>query len=457
MQKIFRPLAVAVTLAAPGAVFAQGTGGPPRPPPVIENLPTVPTAVTLPTLSAEVEGPGPMFDSAPSQAPGLDMRHFNYETHEYFVSGTADGKPYTTRVVVRRPADDRKFSGLVLAESMHISGAAHAFEYTSVYTMNAGHAAVEILTTSPRQFTAFNQARYEKLAIADGQADDILAQVGALIKSKNGPLAGLTVRKMVMSGTSMSSGTLINYLPAHMVYRTPDMKVIYDGFYPTSTGSTIREIDVPLIQMPTMHEFETNVPRRQDSDEPGKQYRLYEVSGVGHVDSRENVRLLPNPCVKPLSTLPTQAYFAIGLHHLMRWVDEGIPPPRAPRILLDRDVTNDGSTMALDQHGNPQGGIRNPYVDVPIAKYAPFNVVKEPVIENASAYVTANGLQGAQTMCRLSAYQEPMSKDALRKLYGSKRNYVRMFEARLDELEKAGWSLPVYREVILADARAVDF
>jgi hypothetical protein len=216
-------------------------------------------------------------------------------------------------------------------------------------------------------------------------------------------------------------------------------------------------VDVPLIQMPTMHEFETNVPRRQDSDEPGKQYRLYEVSGVGHVDSRENVRLLPNPCVKPLSTLPTQAYFAIGLHHLMRWVDEGVPPPRAPRVLLDRDVTNDGSTMALDEHGNPLGGIRNPYVDVPIAKYAPVNVAKEPVIENASAYVTANGLQGAQTMCRLSAYQEPMSKDALRKLYGSKRNYVRMFEARLDELEQAGWSLPVYRNLILADANAVDF
>ena len=40
---------------------------------------------------------------------------------------------------------------------------------------------------------------------------------------------------MVLSlAPRMSSGTLINYLPAHMVYRTPDMQRIYDGFLPTS-------------------------------------------------------------------------------------------------------------------------------------------------------------------------------------------------------------------------------
>jgi hypothetical protein len=260
-----------------------------------------------------------------------------------------------------------------------------------------------------------------------------------------------------MSGTSMSSGTLINYLPAHMVYRTPQMQGIFDGFMPTSTGATIREIDVPLIEMPTMHEVETNVPRRQDSDEPGKQFRLYEISGVGHVDSRDNVRLLPNPCTKPLSTFPLQAYMSVGLHHLFRWVDQGITPPRAERVLLDRNTDNDGSAMALDKQGNPLGGIRNPYVDVPTAKYRPINTAVDPVIKNPSEYVAANGLQGAQTMCRLSAYQEPFSAAQLRELHGSKREYLRKFEARLNELEQQGWSLPVYRELILADARAIDF
>jgi hypothetical protein len=372
------------------------------------------------------------------------------------VSGTADGKPYTSRVVVRQPSDD-EFSGLVLAESMHVSGAAHAFEFTAAYVMDSGHSAVEILTTAPQQFVAFNAPRYERLAIADGQQNEIIAQVGALLKSNRGPLGTARVRKMVLAGTSMSAGTLINYLPAHMVFRTPEMQRIFDGFLPTSVGATIREIDVPLIEMPTMHEVETNVPRRQDSDEPGKQFRLYEVAGIGHVDSRDNVRLLPNPCTKPLSTFLTQAYFAVGLAHLFRWVDEGVAPPRAARILLDRDESNDGSTMALDEHGNPMGGIRNPYVDVPTAKYAPVNTAVDPVIQNASAYVQANGLQGAQIMCRLSAYQEPFSAAKLRELYGSKREYLRKFEARLAELEREGWSLPVYRDAILADVRGVEF
>ena len=447
----------AVLLAAvAGAQPPPGGPGPQRPRTQLE-LPTAPTAVALPRLSAVVTGPGPMFDSAPSQTPGHGLEDFAYETNEYFVSGTADGRPYTTRLVVRQPRDDAQFSGLVLAESMHSSGAAHAFEFTAMYVMDAGHAAAEILTTSPAQFIALNAERYADLRIEDGQASDILAQVGALIKSDRGPLAGLTVRKMVLAGTSMSAGTLINYLPAHRVYRTPDMQHIYDGYLPTSAGQTIMEIDVPLIQMPTLHEVETNVPRRQDSDEAGKQYRLFEVAGIGHVDSRDNVRLLPNPCTRPLSTFPTQAYMAVGLHHLFRWVDQGIAPPRANRMLLDRSTAGDGSMMALDEHGNGLGGIRNPYVDVPTAKYVAVNAAKDPVIANPSAYVAANGLMGAQIMCRLSAYQEPFSQAKLRELYGSKQEYVRKFEARLDELERAGWSLPVYRDLIARDARAIDF
>ncbi|HET7133911.1 MAG TPA: alpha/beta hydrolase domain-containing protein, partial [Gammaproteobacteria bacterium] len=343
---------VSMGLSLCGGAAAQGNSrGGPRVP-AIDGLPTAPTAVALPTLSAEITGPGPMFDSAPSQARGLDTAHFGYATREYFASGTAAGKPYTTRVVVRMPRDASKFSGLVLAESMHSSGAAHMFEFTSGYLMSAGHAAVEILTTSPAQFTALNAKRYEKLAIADGQQNEIIAQVASLIRAKSPLTGGAAVRKLVMSGTSMSAGTLINYLPAHLVYRTPEMQRIFDGFMPTSNGSTIMEIDVPLIQLPTMHEVENNVPRRQDSDEPGKQYRLFEFAGVGHVDSRDNARLIPNPCVKPLSTVPLQAYYSVGLYHLLRWVDQGIAPPHAARVLLDRDTTNDESMMALDAHGN---------------------------------------------------------------------------------------------------------
>jgi hypothetical protein len=322
--------------------------------------------------------------------------------------------------------------------------------------MDSGHAAIEILTVPPMRLTAYNARRYANLSVEDGQANDILAQVGALIKGKEGPFGNIPVRRMVLSGSSMSSGTLINYLSAHMVYRTPDMQHIYDGFMPTSVGSTIPAVDVPLIQLPTMHEFETNVPRRQDSDEPGQQYRLYEISGIGHVDSRDNIRLIPNPCAQPVSMFPSQAYMALGLYHLFRWVDEGIPAPRADRILLDRNTDNDGSQMLLDEDGNGLGGIRNTYVDVPTAKYVAVNSAAEPPIENPNWWISENE-DGAATMCRLSAYQLPFSDEKLRERYGSTDNYRQQVKERLDELEAVGWSLPVYRDMILADAEAVEF
>ncbi|HZM92563.1 MAG TPA: alpha/beta hydrolase domain-containing protein [Vicinamibacterales bacterium] len=435
----------------PGGGRGRAGGSPPAP----SNLPETPTAVTLPSISAEVTGPGPIFDSAPSLAPGKGLDAFKYEAHEYFVSGTANGEPYTTRIVVRRPADNSKFSGLVLTEAMHGSGAAHMFEFTSIYTMSSGHAAVEILTTPPAQFVALNEARYRTIKLSGTQTNEILAQVGSLVRS--GSLVGGPVRKMVLAGTSMTAGVLINYLPAHMVYRTPQMQRIYDGFLPMSNGAMIREVDVPLIHVPTMHEVSGNITNRQDGDEPGKQYRLYEFSGMGHIDTRDSVRMHPNPCVDPLSAFPVQAYMSVALDHLLRWVDAGTVPPRADRILLDRNQYNDGSMMALDEHGNPRGGVRTTYVDVPTSKYVIRPAATTPVIPNASAYIATRGQNAANQMCGLSTAQIAFAPAKLKELYKNKQGYVKAVEARLTALEKAGWSLPLYREMILGDAAKVSF
>jgi hypothetical protein len=435
-------------------LIGQG-GAPGQVPPA--NLPAVPTAVALPTMSPEVTGPGPVFDSVPSLPSGHGLEQYGYEAKEYFVTGTANGESYRTRIVVRKPANHARFSGLVLVEAMHGSGAAHMFEFTSIYTMTSGHAAVEILTTSPVQFVRHNEARYKELRIANGQASDILAQAGALIKGGT-PLGGLAVRKMVLAGTSQTAGILINYLPAHMVHRTPQMQRIFDGFMPTSNGSMIQDVDAPIVHVPTMHEVSApNITWRQDGDEPGKQYRLYEFSGMAHIDTRDAVRMKPNPCAQPLSTFPLQAYMSVALHHLFQWVDTGVVPPRSERIWLDRNQHNDGSPMALDEHGNPRGGIRNPYVDVPTARYGIRPAAASPPVPNPSAWISANGPNAANLMCGLSGYQIAFSKDELRKLYNHKKNYVNMVERRVGELEKAGWSLPVYRDLILADAASVDF
>ena len=427
-------------------------GGAPTAPP---NLPATPTAVVLPTLSPEVTGPGPMFDSTPSLAPGKGLAAFAYETHEYLMSGTAAGEPYTTRLVVRRPADMAKFSGLVLAEAMHGSGSAHMFEFTSIYLMSSGHIAVEVLTTPPAQFLTLNEPRYRALKLSGAQTNEILAQAGALVRE--GRLLGAPVRKMVLGGTSMTAAVTINYIPANMVYRTPQMQRIYDGFLPMSNGALIGDTDVPIVHVPTMHEVSGNITNRQDSDAPGKQYRLYEFSGMGHIDTRDSVRLKPDPCQLPLSTFPVQAYMSVALHHLLTWVDKGVAPPKAERILIDRDQSNDGSMMALDEDGNPRGGIRTTYVDVPMAKYTISPAAQNPVVPHAAAFIANGGQQAADLMCRLSTSQADLPAARMKALYKTKQGYTAAVAKRLTELEKAGWSLPVYREMILADAAKVTF
>ena len=436
----------------------QGRGGPGGRGGPQATLPTAPTAVALPTLSAEVTGPGAIYESVQSLPPGLGLDHYKYEAKEYFVSGTAQGQPYRTRIVVRKPADNARFSGLVLVESMHGSGSAHMFEYTSHYTMTSGHAAVEILTTNPQQqFVQFNEARYKELLLADVQRNEIFAQVGALIRTGT-PLGGAKVRKMVLAGTSQTAGFTIGYLPAHMVYRTPQNERIYDGFMPTSNGATIQDIDVPIVHIPTMHEVSgQNITWRQDSDEAGKQYRLYEFSGMAHIDTRDSARMKPNPCAQDMSTYPLQAYMSVALNHLYNWIDKGVVPPRAERMWLDRNSDRDGSPIALDEHGNPRGGIRSPYVDVPAVKYGIRPAVANPLPPNPSAYIARGGTQAANQMCGLAGYQVPFSKDQLKKLYRSKGNFVSMVERRVAELEKAGWSLAMYRDMILGDAKKIDF
>jgi hypothetical protein len=449
------PAAPAAGPAGGGGQGRGGGGGRGGPPAV---LPTTPTAVTLPTVTGPITGPGAMYESVQSLAAGHGLDKYKYEAKEYFISGTAQGQPYKTRIVVRKPASNGKFSGLVLLEAMHPSGSAHMFEFTSMYSMNSGHASVEIQPNGGLEqvIRPSNPERYKDFAAAGNQTNEIIAQVGALVKSKDksNPFAGQTVRKIVLAGTSATAGTLIQYLPANLVYRTPDMQRIYDGFMPTSNGSNIPNTahDVPLVHVPTMHEVQgANITTRPDGDAPGDQYRLYAFPGMGHVDSRDNVRLLPNPCTNELDTFPAQAYMSVALHYLYQWVDKGIAPPKAERVVKDNNA------VALDERGNWKGGIRSPYVDVPFAKYAAPNTGAATLPANPSEYVKANGARGAQQMCGLSAYQVSFTKEEMKKLYGDKKTFANNFEKKLSELQKAGWSLPVYKDLILSDAKKIDF
>ncbi|HEX4274933.1 MAG TPA: alpha/beta hydrolase domain-containing protein [Bryobacteraceae bacterium] len=434
--------------------------------------------VVAPVPSAtEVDGPGEFYetfmddhdDATKADIPAKDTyAKFNYEAKEYFIFGTtASGAVYKTRIVIRKPKDSAKFNGLILAESMHPSGNPWVFHFTQTYAMTTGVIGLEILTSTPAGLAAANEARYKDLAVPNGAANDILAQVGALIKSdhKDNPLSGLAVRKMILAGSSASAGVAQNYLTnAHMAQRLAGMKPIYDGFMPTSANGQIPILDVPTILVPTMREtFTGNGTTQPDNDK----LRVYEFAGMAHIDSRVAGGYYPDPCKYPISRYPMGAEMSIALDKLFAWVDNGVAPPHADRFYVDFNPDNKpkldrdkGSLLALDEFGNVKGGIRNTYVDVPVKSFHVPNEGAEPRISNPNHFIAARRIGGADPdaqLCGLGNLETALPNDQLKKLYKNPKAYYNKVAQRYDELVKEGWALPVYRAMVLAEAARVTF
>lgn len=403
-----------------------------------------------PTISAPISGPGVMYPNpAISVVPTAPkVEDFPYVTEEYFVSGTGKDAPYTTRIIVRRPKDPSTFSGVVVSEALHAGGRSLVFEWSRVSILTRRHMFVEIVH-SPANINllkTFNAERYAALNIAMGQTNDVIAQTGMLIKSGAGPFAAYKVQKITLMGTSASSGTVRNYLADHANLRMADGAPIFDGFLLTSTnGNTpLPIVDVPMIQMPTQTEVVTWADkgiayRRPDSDEPGNRFRLYEVAGMPHNNSRDSPAFQNDPCTLPVTDFPAGAFTALALNYLVDWITKGKTPPHAPPIAVDRNTANDGSALALDEYGNAKGGIRNVWVDVPTATNGVFGKGKTDAQDR---------------LCQLAGTKVPLPEATLKKLYPNKADYTNKTERRLTELVTQGWFLPEYVDMVRRDAMA---
>src|SRR5688572_9642168 len=255
----------------------------------------------IPTVEGPITGPGLMHPGIRPGPEGTNLEDFGYVTEEYFVSGVAAGQPYKTRILIRKPADPALFSGMVVGEPTHRGGNALICQFARFGIGKRGHACVTVAArrinlTNPATAGAglweFNLERYADLRVADGQTNEIIAQVGRMIRSNlaGGPMRGYGVRTLILSGTSDSSGATRTYMSSstqldHADLRMPDGSAIHQGFFVTSTlGGTIVPItDVPTLQMPSQSEVHapnnSNTYRRDDMDGPVDQFRLYEVSG----------------------------------------------------------------------------------------------------------------------------------------------------------------------------------
>jgi hypothetical protein len=432
------------------------------------TLAAMPLAQAAATAAATFTGPiavtaqsGEPFrgmNEQPVAGPGLPLpvlQPYGYVEEEYFVSGTVDGRPYATALLVRKPKDLARFSGVVAVETLHAQGAIPFWGMRDVLMPNGhGWAMVVSQRSALEMFhKKSNAARYASLQIpeaagalanplASGPQDtisqEILSQVGALLKSNgsNGPFAGMKVKYLIMGGSSQTGMTTLRYIQeSHAKARLPDGKPIYDGYYPTEAIATgpisggdaavvhvVGEGDFGLFRSFTRN-FTITTPA--DSDAPNDRLREYQFPAASHVptrgiaDPKEIFGTLANVMHEGdhLSQFPSPPFYRQALVNLIDWVTKGIVPPKAPPL----EMAN--GEFVRDEYGNVKGGVRHPYVEVPTVRYT------------ASAPVV-----GADSMARrMIGLQEPIPAEKLRGMYKSRANYLKRFNQGIDAMVAQRW------------------
>jgi hypothetical protein len=258
-------------------------------------------------------------------------------------------------------------------------------------------------------------------------------------------------------GHSQTGWVVTNYvLNAHDAQRIGDGSPVYGGYFPSGAPSVrFGPRDVPLLQV--LSEGDIADPhrgpmrvdrsyRRDDSDDPGDRYRLYELAGVGHMNTRyppysenQTWQMDPTgtagnvPLDATMNSLPHGELFAMGLDHLVRWVADGVVPPRSDRI-----ETAANGLFVKDKCGNSRGGVRCVQMDVPCKHYVPNPGTND---DGTPAF----GVVGIE---------EPLPSATLKELYLDHVDYVHRYGHRLDELLAQGWLLEADAEAMRSEAES---
>lgn len=381
---------------------------------------------------------------------------------------TRSRTPFTTRVLVRYPADPADFSGRVVVEPFNTSvGIDLDVVWRQVRTLleDRGDAWVGVTTrtSSATRLRELDPERYRSLELAaNDHGWDVLRQVGALLKGPDGPrlLPRRAVRAVYMAGFSQSGIDTATFAGAlNPVTRRADGQAVYDGYLPAAHAGSLSPlrsgdaalptfvsepmgaVDVPVVDVETQSDVEGFVApidstrtytnpghagvRRADATRDGDRYRLYELPGAPHAP------LIPG-CDGGGSSFPVDAFVRAALARLTRWAERGQAPPPAARIELS--TTGVVSAAAVDVHGNARGGMRSPFVDVPLVRYE------------------AHSTPGA--LCALAGRETPLPVDELRRRYDDVDGHMSAFTTALDDAIDDGRLLALDRAAILAAQRS---
>ena len=454
---------------------------------------------------------------------GVGLAAAQYTEAEYLISGQAqafanvgtlgnDGvwtvapdatAPYTTRLLVRTPADPQRFNGTVVVEWLNVSGgvdsdAEWAFEHVEL--LRSGFAWVGVTTQAAGAdfLPTFDPERYASIFHpGDSFSYDMFSQAGmAIINGNPRPLGQLTpqVRAVLAIGESQSAFRLLTYYDAIH----PEAQV-YQGFLIHSAGSgaalsqsiaavgvlgganiptppgvpATPDITVPaaafirsdLAQPVLFVNTETDVQvlgagfsvhNQPDSDT----FRMWELAGTTHADAyllahaaedAANSGLVATPFVcgdPPINNGPETFSLRMAVHALAQWV---LAPQQKPSIgprLSMQIVTSPAPSAVINRDpatGNALGGIRLPQVAVPIET---LTGIRPPAAIQANVFCILFGSAspwdgGADSFDGVPGIDPaPFPAPSLAALYGTQANYIFLFRAATFQSVLEGFMLP---------------
>lgn len=428
-------------------------------------------AVVQPPARA-ADGPLPRISLPPDGLRGhalwdsyYDLKSFGYEEQEWFVSGTATDAagtaPFTTRMIVTRPADPADFNGVVVLDWTNVTA---QFE-NAVDTMEAremlmreGYAFVHVSAQSagicctPLTPKVWDPVRYLALDHpGDTFSFDIFSQVAAAVRGEVAPdspraMEGYDVAVVLAAGQSQSGSRLYQYVNAWLPTR-PDAVRLIDGFLVHGSAAASKRFDRAL-PVKVLHLLSDNeaVDDGVDPSTVDPNYRLWEVAGTAHSDFfigyqsvfgqgpryvasaskldrkgyddlmqaagnyGEQLHPMLATCVVAGSTMPMRYAASAAIQRLAVWSGGGEAPPNGPRFAFA------GGALARDANGNALGGIRLPPIDVPVASYR-------------------------STACPLGGLTVPFTDLEIKQRYPTFDGYREQMRARTDAAVLAGWLL----------------
>jgi hypothetical protein len=378
--------------------------------------------------------PGDPAHNYPFFAALEDLKARGYVEEEYFYSGTANrydtpqgatGKvidgdyKYKTRLLVRRPADPKKFNGTVVVEWNNVtSGHDQDIDWYQIhdYLVRSGYAWVGVTAQriGVEALKVWNHDRYGSLDVTadgavmdDGLSYDIFSDAARAAREPHGAdfLGGLKPQRVFATGHSQSAVRLATY-----VNSVHPLDPVFDAVSLHGGGSKVRT-DLKIKVWKLLSETDVIIGQAAVRQPDSGNFRSWEVAGNSHVDtqfiasraklvSRDGKPIAPgftpgvrvggnsppsasqlteakrfahaiaaggNPCDQPpYSDVPFYQVMAAALDHLVAWVKDGTAPPTAPPI----DVVSAGlpAVIARDADGNSAGGgIRLASIAVPIA------------------------------------------------------------------------------------------